>query len=38
MFITKVNIKEEKALIINSYSNTFKISVIIILRTILKHT
>jgi hypothetical protein len=37
MFITKVDIKKEKAPIIGSYSNTSRISAIIILRTILKH-
>jgi hypothetical protein len=38
MFITKINIKKGKALIINSYNNTFKIDAIIILRTILRYT
>jgi hypothetical protein len=38
MFIIKINIREEKALIISSYSNTFRIGAIIILRTILRHT
>jgi hypothetical protein len=38
MFIIKIDIKEGKALIINSYNNTFKISAIIILRTILRYT
>ena len=37
MFITKVDIREGKAPIIGSYSNTFRISAIIILRTILKY-
>jgi hypothetical protein len=37
MFIIKVNTKEGKALIIGSYNNTFKISAIIILRTILRY-
>jgi hypothetical protein len=38
MFIIKVDIKEEKAPIISSYSNTFKIDAIIILETILRYT
>jgi hypothetical protein len=38
MFIIKVGIKGEKALIIGFYNNTFKISVIIILKNILKYT
>jgi hypothetical protein len=39
MFIIKVNIREEKALIISSYNNTFKIVIIIIiLKYILKYT
>jgi hypothetical protein len=38
MFITKVDIKEGKALIISSYNNTFKIGTIIILKTILRYT
>ena len=37
MFITKVDIKEEKALIIGSYSNTSRISAITMLRTMLRH-
>ena len=37
MFITKVDIREGKALIIGSYSNTSKIGAITILRTILRH-
>jgi hypothetical protein len=38
MFIIKINIKKEKALIIGSYSNTSEIGVITTLRTILRHT
>jgi hypothetical protein len=38
MFIIKVDIKKGKILIIGSYSNTSKISAIIILRTILRYT
>jgi hypothetical protein len=38
MFIIKVNIRKEKVLIINSYNNTFKIVIIIILKYILKYT
>jgi hypothetical protein len=38
MFIIKVSIKREKALIINSYNNTFKKGIIIILKSILKYT
>jgi hypothetical protein len=38
MFIIKVGIKGEKALIISSYNNTFGIGIIIILRNILRHT
>jgi hypothetical protein len=38
MFIIKAGIKGEKALIINSYNNTFKIGAITILKNILKHT
>jgi hypothetical protein len=37
MFIIKVDIKEGKALIIGSYSDTSGIGVIITLRTILRH-
>jgi CO/xanthine dehydrogenase FAD-binding subunit len=37
MFITKVDIKEGKALIIGSYSNTFRMGAITTLRTILRH-
>jgi hypothetical protein len=37
MFITRVDIREEKALTINSYNNTFKITTITILKYILKH-
>jgi hypothetical protein len=37
MFIIKVGIKREKALIISSYNNTFKIGTIIILRNILRY-
>jgi hypothetical protein len=37
MFIIKVDIKEGKALIIGSYNNTFKMGVIITLRTILRY-
>jgi hypothetical protein len=37
MFIIKVGIKGEKAFIISSYNNTFRISVITILRNILKY-
>jgi hypothetical protein len=37
MFIIKVDIKGEKALIISSYNNTFKIGAIIILRNILRY-
>jgi hypothetical protein len=37
MFIIKADIKKEKALIISSYNNTFKISIIITLRNILRH-
>jgi hypothetical protein len=37
MFIIKVNIKEGKAFIIDSYSDTFRIGAIIILKTILRH-
>jgi hypothetical protein len=38
MFIIRVDIKEEKAFIISSYNNTFKIGVIIILKNILRYT
>jgi hypothetical protein len=38
MFIIKISIKGEKALIINFYNNTFKKGIIIILRSILRHT
>jgi hypothetical protein len=38
MFITKVNIREGKVPIISSLNNTSRISAIIILRTILRHT
>jgi hypothetical protein len=38
MFITRVDIREEKALIISSYNNTFGIAIIIILKHILKYT
>jgi hypothetical protein len=38
MFIIRVGIKGEKALIISSYNNTFRIGAIIILRNILRHT
>jgi hypothetical protein len=37
MFIIKVGIKREKALIISSYNNTFGINTIIILRNILRY-
>jgi hypothetical protein len=37
MFIIKAGIKREKALIISSYNNTFKIGIITILRNILKY-
>ena len=36
MFIIKAGIKEEKALIIKSYNSIFRITIIIILRTILR--
>jgi hypothetical protein len=38
MFIIKVGIKGEKALIISFYNNTFGISIITILRNILRYT
>jgi hypothetical protein len=38
MFIIKVGIKREKALIINSYNNTFEMGTITILRNILRYT
>jgi hypothetical protein len=38
MFIIKVVIKKEKALIINFYNNTFQMAIIIILKYILKYT
>jgi hypothetical protein len=38
MFIIRVGIKGEKVFIISSYNNTFKKSVIIILRNILRYT
>jgi hypothetical protein len=38
MSIIKVNIKKEKAFIIRSYNNTFRITIIIILKYILKYT
>jgi hypothetical protein len=38
MFIIKMGIKGEKALIISFYNNTFKIGTIIILRNILRYT
>jgi hypothetical protein len=37
MFIIRVGIKRKKALIINSYNNTFGIDTIITLRNILKY-
>ena len=37
MFIAKVDIREEKALIIGSYNNTSRIAIIIILKYILKY-
>ena len=37
MFIIKTNIKGEKAVIISSYNNNFKINIIRILRNILKY-
>jgi hypothetical protein len=37
MFIIKVGIKGEKALIISSYNNTFKIDTITILKNILRY-
>jgi hypothetical protein len=37
MFIIKVSIKGEKALIISFYNNTFRISAITILRNILRY-
>ena len=37
MFIIKINIKEEKAFIIDSYNNTFEITVIKTLRIILSY-
>jgi hypothetical protein len=37
MFITRVDIREEKALIIGSYNNTSRITTIIILKYILKY-
>jgi hypothetical protein len=37
MFIIKVDIKGEKALIIGSYNNTFKIDAITMLRNILRY-
>jgi hypothetical protein len=37
MFIIKVGIKGEKALIIGFYNNTFKMGIITILRNILRH-
>jgi hypothetical protein len=37
MVIIRIGIKGEKAPIINSYNNTFKIGIIIILRNILRH-
>ena len=37
MFIIRAGIKGEKAPIISSYNNTFRIGVIIMLRNILKH-
>jgi hypothetical protein len=38
MFIIKVGIKGEKVFIISFYNNTFGISIIIILRNVLKYT
>jgi hypothetical protein len=38
MFIIRIGIKGEKALIISSYNNTFRIGTIIILRNILRYT
>jgi hypothetical protein len=38
MFIIKAGIKGEKALIIGSYNNTFRIGTITILRNILRYT
>jgi hypothetical protein len=37
MFITKVDIRKEKALIIGSYSDTSRIGITTTLRTILRH-
>jgi hypothetical protein len=37
MFIIKAGIKGEKAPIISSYNNTFRIDIIITLRNILRH-
>jgi hypothetical protein len=37
MFIIKVGIKGEKALIISFYNNTFRIGIIIILKNILRY-
>jgi hypothetical protein len=37
MFIIRADIREEKALTLSSYSNTFKITIIIILKHILKY-
>jgi hypothetical protein len=37
MFIIRIGIKREKALIISSYNNTFKKGIIIILKSILKY-
>jgi hypothetical protein len=37
MFIIKVGIKGEKALIISFYNNTFEIGIITILKNILRH-
>jgi hypothetical protein len=38
MFIIKVGIKGEKALIISSYNNIFRMGAITMLRNILRHT
>jgi hypothetical protein len=38
MFIIKIGIKGEKALIIGFYNNTFKKGVIIMLKSILRYT